>query len=148
MRTWTIGGCIGSAVVLLGLAAAGFAGPAWPLRPTVFVLGVANGAFSVAAIGSMMALAGTGREAREGVRMGLWGAAQALAFALGGLVGTLSSDLARMILGSPVLAYAAVFAGEAALFLVAAGQAVKVFARRADRAAVRVPGAVAGEGRG
>ena len=67
--------------------AAGFVGPAWPLRPTVFALGVANGAFAVAAIGSMMGLAGEGREAREGVRMGLWGAAQAIAFGLGGLRG-------------------------------------------------------------
>jgi hypothetical protein len=30
-------------------------GPAWPLRANVFLLGVANGAFSIAAIGSMMA---------------------------------------------------------------------------------------------
>ena len=29
--------------------------------------------FAVAAIGSMMALAGEGREEREGTRMGLWG---------------------------------------------------------------------------
>ena len=32
----------------------------WPLRANVFALGVANGAFAVAAIGSMMALAGAG----------------------------------------------------------------------------------------
>ena len=55
----------------------------WPLRANVFALGVANGVFAVAAIGSMMALAGAGRGGREGVRMGLWGAAQAIAFALG-----------------------------------------------------------------
>jgi BCD family chlorophyll transporter-like MFS transporter len=53
--------------------------------PTVFVLGVANGAFSIAAIASMMALATEGRAAREGVRMGLWGAAQAIAFGVGGV---------------------------------------------------------------
>jgi MFS transporter, BCD family, chlorophyll transporter len=35
--------------------------------------------FAVAAIGSMMALAGEGRGRREGTRMGLWGAAQAIA---------------------------------------------------------------------
>jgi len=91
------------------------------------VLGLANGSFAVSAIGAMMALAGTGHAAREGTRMGVWGAAQALAFAVGGLVGTSSSDLARLLLGSPGAAYAAVFVGEAALFLVAARQARKVF---------------------
>ena len=48
-------------LVIAGLGAA----PHWPLRANVFALGVANGAFSIAAIGSMMALAGCGREARE-----------------------------------------------------------------------------------
>jgi len=48
------------------------------------MLGVTNGAYAVAAIGSMMALVGAGGEKREGVRMGLWGAAQALAFGIGG----------------------------------------------------------------
>ncbi len=42
--------------------------------------------------------------------MGLWGAAQALAFGLGGLLGTGASDLARAAFGGPALAYAAVFA--------------------------------------
>ena len=65
----------------------------------MFALGVANGAFAVAAIGSMMGLAGTGREAREGVRMGLWGAAQAIAFGLGGFSGTVAADLARHLHG-------------------------------------------------
>ena len=52
--------------------------------------------------------------------MGLWGAAQAMAFGLGGFVGTVAVDLARRLLGSPAAAYATVFAAEAALFLVAA----------------------------
>ena len=43
-------------------------------------LGVSNGVYAVAAIGSMMGLAGRARAAREGTRMGLWGAAQAIAF--------------------------------------------------------------------
>jgi MFS transporter, BCD family, chlorophyll transporter len=147
LRTWTIGGCIASAVMLAGLALAGFVGPAWPLRGSIFVLGIANGAFAVAAIGSMMGLVNAGRESREGVRMGLWGGAQALAFALGGLVATLASDAARHLLGSPATAYAAVFAGEAILFLVAAVQAARVFrpagGRDARAAAGRLPPDVA-----
>jgi len=120
MRIWTVGGCAASAVALVNLAGAGLAAPAWPLRTTVFLLGLANGVYAVAAIGSMMSLVGAGQKSREGVRMGLWGAAQAIAFGLGGLVGTLASDFARLILGSASLAYGAVFAGEAALFLVSA----------------------------
>ncbi len=130
MRTWTIAGCIGSAAGLLALALAGFVGPAWPLLPSVFALGAANGAFAVSAIGSMMGLAGEGRGAREGVRMGLWGAAQAVAFALGGLIATVASDVLRAAMGSPAAAYAAVFLGEAALFLVAARLAAAVFQTR------------------
>jgi len=124
LRAWMIGGCIASACVLSVLATAGFAGPGWPLRPVVFALGVGNGAFAVAAIGMMMHLAGAGRSAREGVRMGLWGAAQAIAFGCAGLVATGASDLARHLLSSTVSAYAAVFCGEALLFLWAAVIAV------------------------
>ena len=102
LRTWTTWGCVASCVALAGLAFAGFGGAGvtatWPLRANVFLMGVANGAFSIAAIGSMMALAGQGREKREGTRMGLWGAAQAIGFALGGLLGTAAADLSRALL--------------------------------------------------
>ena len=120
LRAWAVGGCIASALSLAGLVLAGRVGPGWPLAANVFLLGAANGAFSIAAIGSMMRLAGAGRRRREGVRMGLWGAAQAIAFGLGGLAGAAASDLARWLIGSPGAAYACVFAFEALLFLVAA----------------------------
>jgi BCD family chlorophyll transporter-like MFS transporter len=126
LQIWTIGGCLASAVALLGLAAAAVVGPAWPLRETVFMLGVTNGAYAVAAIGSMMALVSAGGEKREGVRMGLWGAAQAFAFGTGGFLGTLASDIARYLLSSPATSYAVVFAAEAGLFVVAAFMAVWV----------------------
>ena len=51
--------------------------------------------------------------------MGVWGAAQGIAFGAGGFLGTLAVDLARLVTAEPVYAYAAVFAGEALLFLVA-----------------------------
>lgn len=115
-----IGGCIASGIAMAAVAAGGIVGPQWPIREAVFVLGIANGIFSIAAIGSMMAMARSGHESREGVRMGLWGAAQALAFALGGLTGTLAVDLARWAFGSPTPAYTSVFLGEAVLFILAA----------------------------
>jgi geranylgeranyl reductase len=139
MRRWTTGGCLASALALLGLAAAALVGPAWPLRASVVALGVANGAFAVSAIGAMMGLARQGRPAREGMRMGLWGAAQAVAFGLGGLLGTGASDLARAALGTPAAAYAAVFVAAATLFLVAAAVAMRVFQSAAGSPAATPP---------
>jgi BCD family chlorophyll transporter-like MFS transporter len=126
LKAWSVGGCLASAIALVGLFMAGITGPGWPLAATVFLLGAANGAFSIAAIGSMMQLAGQGRERREGVRMGLWGAAQAVAFGLGGLLGTAASDIARWLIASPGSAYAAVFLFEALLFVVAAWLALQI----------------------
>jgi BCD family chlorophyll transporter-like MFS transporter len=126
LRFFTIAGCIASAAALTSLAIGGHAAPDWPLRASVFVLGLANGTFAVAAIGSMMALAGKGRERREGVRMGLWGAAQAIAFGLGGFLGAASVDLIRALTGDALTAYSTVFAVEAALFLAAGVLAMRV----------------------
>ena len=120
LRNWTVWGCVVSAGAMAGLVAAGFVGQPWPFKANVLLLGVANGAFSIAAIGSMMALAGHGASGREGLRMGLWGAAQAVAFGLGNLLGTGASDLARWLISAPGPAYASVFAVEGLLFLVAA----------------------------
>jgi BCD family chlorophyll transporter-like MFS transporter len=126
LELWSLGGCLASALALLGLVAAALVGPSWPLRESVLLLGVTNGAYAVAAIGSMMALVGAGGETREGVRMGLWGAAQAIAFGLGGFLGTLASDFARVVLAQPALSYALVFGSEAGLFVAAAWMAVWV----------------------
>lgn len=126
LRFWTVGGCIASGFALAGLVAAGVAGPGWPLRANVFLLGAANGAFSIAAIASMMRLAGEGEGRREGTRMGLWGAAQALAFGSGGLLGTALSDLARLVIQDTALAYAVVFGLEALLFILAARLASQI----------------------
>ena len=131
LRGWTIGGCLASFAALGALALGGLAGAGFPLQVCVFVLGVANGAFAVAAIGSMMELAGQGRSGREGTRMGLWGAAQAIAFGIGGFAGALASDIARGLIADPAYAYGAVFAGEALLFLLAARLAATIDPRPA-----------------
>jgi len=127
MRAWTVGGCAASALSLVALAAAGFAGPLAPLKPMIFALGAANGAFAVSAISAMMALASQGAGAREGVRMGLWGAAQALAFGAGSLLSPATSDVFRALFGTPAPAYAAVFIGQAILFVAAAALARGIF---------------------
>jgi BCD family chlorophyll transporter-like MFS transporter len=126
MRRWTVAGCVGSAVALMGLAAASLAGPGFPLAPVVFVLGFANGVFAVSAIGSMMGLAGAGRAGREGVNMGVWGAAQAGGFAIGGLIGATGSDVMVGVLHQSGPAFLVVFVGEALLFLLSAVLAVRL----------------------
>ena len=126
LRMWTVVGCIASAFALASLSVAGSFGPSWPLSATVFLLGLANGAFAVAAIGSMMARAGSGAKGREGMRMGLWGAAQAIAFGLGGFLGAAMVDVMHLVLGNQTQAYASVFTGEAALFLLAALLALRI----------------------
>lgn len=120
LRFWTVTGCLVSGAALAGLTIGGMRPQDWPLQLNVFVLGMANGAFSIAAIASMMALAGQGTSQREGTRMGVWGAAQALAFALGGLLGTAMADLAGQWMSQLATAYGSVFLLEAVAFLLAA----------------------------
>ena len=120
LRAWTVGGCIASGMVLLALASGGLNPETWHLSGNVFLLGFANGAFAVAAIATMMTLASAGESGREGLRMGLWGAAQAIAFALGGFLGTVAVDVCQIWIEVPAHAYGLVFSLEALMFLVAA----------------------------
>ena len=126
VRVWVMAGCAGSALALLVIAMAGQmpAGGA-VIQPATMVLGFFNGMFAVAAIGAMMALAGEGREAREGTRMGLWGAAQAIAAGLGGVLGAGAVDLARHVMATPT-AFGMVFVVEAGLFLLACAMAAQI----------------------
>ncbi len=143
LRGWAIGGCLASGAALFTIALGGFAGPAFPLKAAVFGLGVANGAFAVAAIGSMMGLVSAGRASREGTRMGLWGAAQAVAFGLGGFAGTAAIDATRVLFADPALAYGIVFVLEGLLFFVSAFLAAQVTKTQAAS-----PDYVAGETKG
>jgi len=126
LKAYSIGGCMASSLALFGLAFGAIHGTSWPLSLNVFALGVSNGAFAVAAIGSMMELAGRGRRKSEGVRLGVWGAAQGIAFGLGGFLGTVAADLARKLIASLPVAYASVFSAEALLFFVSAVLAAQI----------------------
>jgi BCD family chlorophyll transporter-like MFS transporter len=126
LRLWMIYGCIASGIAMFGLAVGSMVGPEWPLRFNVFALGLANGAFSIAAIASMMRLAVAGGAGKEGVRIGLWGGAQAIAFGVGGLLGAAASDVARALMESQSVAYASVFSIESGLFIASAYLASKV----------------------
>ena len=131
LRNWSVAGCLGSALALAALVAAARFGPAWPLKPTVFALGFANGVFAVAAIGSMFSAA-MGHKSQEGVRMGLFGASQAIAFGAGGFVGTVLADLLKFFTQSNAISYGVVFGLEAALFIAAAMMALRLDAKRTE----------------
>ena len=137
LKMWTVGGCIASGIALIVLAIGGLYAPAFPIKASVFALGFANGAFAVAAIASMMSLAGQGKTKREGIRMGLWGAAQAIAFGLGGFLGTVAIDITRIIFESTAVAYGVVFLGEALVFLIAARLAMDIAQPNAGESQVR-----------
>jgi BCD family chlorophyll transporter-like MFS transporter len=130
-RFWVAGGCFASSLGLFALASVGIGGLTGLLKPVVFALGMANGTYAVAAIGTMISLASVGKGAREGVRMGLWGAAQAIAFGFGGVIGTAAVDVARHFLGTPSAAYSLLFAVQGVLFVFATGLAVRLTAATA-----------------
>ncbi|GEN98956.1 bacteriochlorophyll synthase [Novosphingobium sediminis] len=134
LRGWIAAGCVGSALALAGLAVGAGIGPGWPLAANIGVLGFANGVFAVSAIGAMMSLAGEGNKADTGLRMGVWGAAQGIAFGLGGLSGAIGVDLARHA-ESDGRAFQSIFAVEAMLFMAAAVMAVRIKGRIAGQGA-------------
>jgi BCD family chlorophyll transporter-like MFS transporter len=85
--------------------------------------------FAVAAIGSMFSVA-MGDRSREGLRMGLFGASQAIAFGAGGFAGTVLADGLKLATQSNAIAYGSVFAAEAALFIVSAFLAMRIGQQR------------------
>ena len=95
MRACMLLGCIGSALGLGLLAASAGGTGRSAFTALVVVIGLTNGLFAVAAIGCMMGLMSQGRQGRDGVRMGVWGAAQAMAFGVGAILGGAIVDALR-----------------------------------------------------
>ncbi|MEO0357719.1 MAG: PucC family protein, partial [Pseudomonadota bacterium] len=118
LRMWAVTGCVLSAAGLVAL------GAGLPLIPSSVMLGFGNGLFVVGAVGSMMTLSSE-REGATGLRMGVFGAAQAVAAGAAGLLATGAVDVARFALPDGA-AYGVVFLAEAALFLAAALFALKI----------------------
>jgi len=117
---WARWGCVVSAAALLVVASSPMLGSLLLLKAALLSLGVGNGLFAIGAIGSMMSLSAGADPSQTGLRMGVFGAAQAIAMAAGGVLGAVASDVMRAALGSDRLGYGSVFAMEAALFLGAA----------------------------
>lgn len=118
LRAWARIGCGLSALGLAGLAAG------LPIVPLTVVFGLGNGLFVVGAVGSMMRIAAQ-QTGATGTRMGVFGAAQAIAAGVAGLIATGMVDLARLALPSEA-AYGLVFILEALLFLAAAWMAARL----------------------
>ncbi|MEO1679056.1 MAG: PucC family protein [Pseudomonadota bacterium] len=129
LRAWAVIGCVISAAGLVALGAGA------PLLPATVTLGLGNGLFVVGAIGSMMRLAAA-RQGATGTRMGVFGAAQAVAAGLAGLIATGILDAARLALPLEG-AYAFVFTVEAILFLAAAAVAARLLDRPSPVAAIQ-----------
>jgi BCD family chlorophyll transporter-like MFS transporter len=134
LRFWAITGCIISAAGLMCLAFG------LPLVPSTMTLGLGNGLFVVGAIGSMMQLAAA-HESATGTRMGVFGASQAVAAGLAGLIATGTLDVARWQ-ASDQFAYGVVFTFEAFLFIAAALVAARVMRKMPDPSSLNsmVPG--------
>ena len=130
LRLWVITGCIGSALSLSIIAVLGLSGSQVQLTIAVISLGFFNGMFAVGAIGSMMSLASQGRNNREGTRVGIWGAAQAIAAGFGGLLGASLVDMMRLVSATDATAYGTVFIFEAALFICSSALAVRIMPKR------------------
>lgn len=125
LRQWAAAGCVASAVTYVVLASTPAIGDVQLFRLVVPILGLANGVFAIGAIGSMMALTGDRSDGRAGLRLGVFGAAQAVAYATGTMAGAAGVDLARTLLGSPIRGYLTVFAVEAVLFALSAVLAMR-----------------------
>ncbi|MEM6358261.1 MAG: MFS transporter [Pseudomonadota bacterium] len=132
LRAWAVSGCIVSAAGLMAL------GLQMPLIPASVALGLGNGMFVVGAVGSMMVLSSE-REGATGTRMGVFGAAQAIAAGAAGLLATATLDLVRLVLPDAA-AYATVFTLEAALFCAAALVALRILAREPATEPLLQPG--------
>ena len=120
LRFWVLLGCILSAISLSIIGLMGLIDLGLSLKNIVSILGFSNGVFAVAAIGCMMQLAGKGRVTREGTRMGIWGASQAIAAGFGGIIGTGLLDLSRYLVNQDNISFALVFFLESLLFILAA----------------------------
>ncbi|MFN9351976.1 MAG: BCD family MFS transporter [Gemmatimonadota bacterium] len=139
-RHWASVGCAASAVFFVALALSPLAGSVPLLRVILMGLGVANGAFAIGAISTMMTLTADAGDRTSGLRMGIFGAAQAVGTGIGQFLGAAGSDVSRALLGGVSLGYGAVFGAEALMFTIAA-----YFAMRSAPTARLSAGAVQGQ---
>lgn len=120
LRHWAAAGCLASAGTYVALTLAPAVGDPQYFRVIVGLLGLSNGVFAIGAIGSMMSLTGDRSDGRAGLRLGVFGAAQAIAYATGTMAGAAGVDIARSVMSTPIRGYLVVFSVQAVLFAASA----------------------------
>ena len=109
-------GIVASIFVFLGVIGVGLAGHPDAFRILVLVMGLATG---VAGAGMLSGVVSFTTSLRAGLLMGVWGMANLLGKAVGGLMGGVVIDVMRLAFGDAFLAYATLFGIEVVLLVVA-----------------------------
>lgn len=112
MRT----GIIASIFVFVGVIATGLAGNPGAFRMLVLVMGLATG---LAGAGMLSGVITFTTSIRAGLLMGVWGTANLIGKAIGGLMGGVVIDLMRLSFGDAFLAYATLFGLEIVMLITA-----------------------------
>ncbi len=109
-------GMVASALVFVGVIVVGLAGNPGAFRVLVLVMGLGTG---LAGAGMLSGVISFTTSIRAGLLMGVWGMGNLIGKAIGSLMGGVVIDLMRLAFDNPFLAYAALFAIEVILLLVA-----------------------------
>lgn len=132
-------GLIASLATFIGLVALGLLGRADWFQPLVVVMGLGTGLAGAGMLTGIMAFT---TPMRSGLMMGVWGMANLLGRAAGGLMGGAIVDLVQGWTGNPLQAYASVFAMEA--LMLAAAFVITFWLRIEDSVAQREYGQIPG----
>lgn len=109
-------GLVVSLLTFIGLVVIGLMGNTNIFRPLVLIMGLGTG---LAGAGMLTGIISFTTPLRAGMLMGVWGMANLLGRALGSLLGGLIVDSVQAVSGSAFTAYAAVFALEAIMLMIA-----------------------------
>ena len=143
LKGWAVGGCAASAVAMSGLVLAAFAPDALAVEAKRLRPGRGQRRLLDRGHRRDDGAGQSRKRGARGVRMGLWGASQAIAFGTGGFIGTVLADLARRMVGSSAGAYAFVFGLEVVGFVVASWLALHIaFGKSVETAEIARPEAV------
>jgi BCD family chlorophyll transporter-like MFS transporter len=109
-------GIVASSLVFIGVIVVGLAGNPDVFRMLVLVMGLSTG---LAGAGMLSGVITFTTSIRAGLLMGVWGMANLLGKAIGGLMGGVVIDLMRLAFNDAFLAYAALFSIEVILLFTA-----------------------------
>lgn len=115
LRLMRVGLGVGIAV-FSAVAAVGLAGAPGAFRWLVLVMGFGTGLAGAGMLGSVVEFT---TPVRAGLLMGVWGVANMLGHAAGSLMGGIVVDTMRLVTGSALAAYSALFAFEVAMLVTA-----------------------------